>query len=99
MFSPRTWGCTGAPAHRDGPAGVFPTHVGVYLMLINIATITTCFPHARGGVPVQVKIDQLLNVFSPRTWGCTGTMRKIDAGQLVFPTHVGVYLSSVSAYP
>ena len=33
---------------------VFPTHVGVYLDVENYLRPAQCFPHTRGGVPLNV---------------------------------------------
>ena len=48
--SPRTWGCFqgGRRCCRFSP--VFPTHVGVFLMLPLFLYAGTSLPHARGGV-------------------------------------------------
>ena len=70
-FSPHTWGCTfGVGCHRHN-LRVFPTHVGVYLILNNTVRQVIRFPHTRGGVPPFSFPASTEWLFSPHTWGCT----------------------------
>ncbi len=73
---------------------VFPTPVGVFLMPVLKVTQVLGLPHARGGVS---DIDGYLNHFvqsSPRPWGCFANGH-LDIGWTpVFPTPVGVFLST-----
>ena len=45
------WGCTELEAPAAIGAFVFPTHVGVYLLIGYLGKEPESFPHARGGVP------------------------------------------------
>ena len=49
---------------------VFPTPVGVFLILPVILLITRCLPHARGGVSFRRSRLTFLLQSSPRPWGC-----------------------------
>ena len=51
---------------------VFPTHVGVYLIISEFADVSVRFPHTRGGVPERERWWIGWRAFSPHTWGCTG---------------------------
>ena len=61
----------------------------VYLTEIDV---DGSFPHACGGVPLQLKREQRAEPFSPRMWGCTVAHHRNGVFGNVFPTHVGVYL-------
>ena len=97
--SPRTWGCFqgGRRCCRFSP--VFPTHVGVFLMLPLFLYAGTSLPHARGGVSHRVQSSAMRHGSSPRTWGCfhesEGERRELG----VFPTHVGVFPMIRSGFP
>ena len=97
LSSPRTWGCFPEPCPRGGHWWVFPTHVGVFLETTGETPSFVCLPHARGGVSRWVQSHRTELASSPRTWGC---FRQVEAGlprDLVFPTHVGVFLLNKSA--
>ena len=68
--SPRTWGCF--PCILPFPAlyGVFPTHVGVFLVRKSTDRPDVSLPHARGGVSKGQKQAKRQSMSSPRTWGC-----------------------------
>ncbi len=51
-FSPRTWGCFLKGWNFDVGSKVFPTHVGVFLLLRRMKEDGRGFPHARGGVSI-----------------------------------------------
>ena len=90
--SPRTWGCFSAvPVDGQGLA-VFPTPVGVFLMLT--LTVRNChsLPHARGGVSSSASTPQFWAVSSPRPWGCFLQGDVPHGLHHVFPTPVGVFL-------
>ena len=70
-FSPRMWGCTFRERLRPCLRVVFPTHVGVYLLISVIKSKETSFPHACGGVPKDPDYTCGIEMFSPRMWGCT----------------------------
>ena len=93
-FSPHTWGCTCGHQRAEQAFQVFPTHVGVYLAIGVNQVWKRCFPHTRGGVP-EIETVELINaLFSPHTWGCTYNPDSICLLCRVFPTHVGVYLTT-----
>ena len=48
--SPRTWGCFSRATASGAASGVFPTHVGVFLIVSFKESSGLCLPHARGGV-------------------------------------------------
>ena len=59
------------------------------------------FPHTRGGVPTLDEKYREAAQFSPHTWGCTVHALSFQQGDVVFPTHVGVYrdaLLDVTSY-
>ena len=48
--SPRTWGCFLLVLEISTLSGVFPTHVGVFLLFMCAPLRRKRLPHARGGV-------------------------------------------------
>ena len=90
--SPRTWGCFPIGIRLDLIKGVFPTHVGVFPLLWHRRRREEGLPHARGGVSGGKGITQDAIASSPRTWGCFPAERHARPAELVFPTHVGVFL-------
>ncbi len=89
--SPRTWGCFTTSYSRETGWPVFPTHVGVFLIISFFHALTPSLPHARGGVsaPDLAAVHRLRS--SPRTWGCFLNMLPTLQPISVFPTHVGVF--------
>ena len=71
--------------------GVFPDF---YLSVL----ATSCLPHARGGVSLLLPCSTPKKLSSPRTWGCFHGFPGGHAVQLVFPTHVGVFLHELKIY-
>ena len=55
-------------------------------------------PHARGGVSCLKRRIDKEKKSSPRTWGCFLKRAWQTATPLVFPTHVGVFLSLALAF-
>ena len=89
--SPRLWGCFQrqiAEAQRDE---VFPTPVGVFLMLRPMQQPASGLPHACGGVSSFGSLVSISKPSSPRLWGCfqAGDGRRPE--YCVFPTPVGVF--------
>ncbi len=73
---------------------VFPTHVGVFPERTS-RTFQKCrLPHARGGVSMGGTQRLLALQSSPRTWGCFLNMLPTLQPISVFPTHVGVFLTT-----
>ncbi len=92
--SPRMWGC-----FQDYSAGlpfpsVFPTHVGVFPVERVQYRRCQCLPHACGGVSRAHNISPAIKESSPRMWGCFHFIIRLFGREWVFPTHVGVFLSS-----
>ena len=90
-FSPLTWGCFSDDRCGYRFTGVFPTHVGVFLVHKMFLSASTCFPHSRGGVSGTQDVLIRIDLFSPLTWGCFPTTILPDSPTTVFPTHVGVF--------
>ena len=90
--SPRTWGCFYQSGRFRCCCYVFPTHVGVFLRAPEKASPFPRLPHARGGVSQDQNQSQYKSQSSPRTWGCFCSTKGFHFGNLVFPTHVGVFL-------
>ena len=67
--SPRTWGCFRTRKKRQRQREVFPTHVGVFLVLPNHARAWISLPHARGGVSQTADTVGFRRLSSLRTWG------------------------------
>ena len=91
MSSPRTWGCFQVTFGILLTQKVFPTHVGVFLVLEEIPVSPLGLPHARGGVSRKRAIILRCKESSPRTWGCFPCSSVDAVLTRVFPTHVGVF--------
>ncbi len=70
LSSPRTWGCFSIQDMALDKSPVFPTHVGVFLLLIRSTEGRLRLPHARGGVSDRAAFSHAVTRSSPRTWGC-----------------------------
>ncbi len=70
---------------------VFPTPVGVFLVVDMKSGFRRSLPHARGGVSRPVVHGQRLRASSPRPWGCFPLEGKQGKNPSVFPTPVGVF--------
>ena len=79
-------------AKRMAKLGVFPTPVGVFLLVILITLLTACLPHARGGVSKLLLLPLIKRLSSPRPWGCFYSTWSNPLSTVVFPTPVGVFL-------
>ena len=90
--SPRTWGCFSLQPWPGPYRLVFPTHVGVFLMVFKRTQANARLPHARGGVSVKAFRPEFDGWSSPRTWGCFWVLDFLGQRVAVFPTHVGVFL-------
>ena len=74
--SPRTWGCFFGTNWRTSQPIVFPTHVGVFLTVLFLASSRVCLPHARGGVSGSASCLPMprlvfpthVGVFPPSAW-------------------------------
>ena len=92
-FSPRMWGCSALIIEEFVGLLVFPTHVGMFRRDNVRSPFLPSFPHACGDVPDDGGQPFALDLFSPRMWGCSGTLRRVDFTNKVFPTHVGMFRS------
>ena len=91
LSSPRAWGCFVMPPSSSTLSVVFPTCVGVFLVLLSSFFFLFGLPHVRGGVS-QCKPEIVADVVSsPRAWGCFSLRRSFTALAIVFPTCVGVF--------
>ncbi len=95
MSSPRPWGCFSPEEIGVQGAIVFPTPVGVFLILLCMPWLLTCLPHARGGVSSYRRNQRCLPRSSPRPWGCFHYSTICQAFSVVFPTPVGVFLKEI----
>ena len=68
--SPRAWGCFHIVLRPRFLRSVFPTCVGVFLFPLNFSVQGPSLPHVRGGVSLQLTIDDPRVQSSPRAWGC-----------------------------
>ena len=98
VSSPRTWGCFWSSTATGKGEGVFPTHVGVFPILTRWQSWRRSLPHARGGVSKSSMPLLSKEESSPRTWGCFHQRKGRSRRDLVFPTHVGVFLPPYPAY-
>ena len=71
LSSPRMWGCSFPYSGHWGGYPVFPTHVGMFLVIVSHGFLATSLPHACGDVPyVQFVMTGKIES-SPRMWGCS----------------------------
>ena len=68
--SPHPWGCFRRAQEADHRAHVFPTPVGVFLLLDDAVYYQQGLPHTRGGVSLSHVKDSGGIVSSPHPWGC-----------------------------
>ena len=92
--SPRPWGCFHGRVRMAHDLCVFPTLVGVFPMSTKKSSRRTGLPHARGGVPHFWANGDFVALSSPRSWGCFLRQPLRPRMRYVFPTLVGVFLTS-----
>ncbi len=92
--SPRPWGCFQIVDLNREWSAVFPTPVGVFPTGEGLVKETCCLPHARGGVSYLYESFNRRTRSSPRPWGCFSDTPPEPEPVPVFPTPVGVFLSS-----
>ena len=88
-FSPRMWGWALAEIPSVTAQAIFPTHVGVSLMMSASASGFPDFPHACGGEPLFTAVRVKSISFSPRMWGRARIPGFLRIYITIFPTHVG----------
>ena len=95
LSSPRAWGCFWQKPWARSRPRVFPTCVGVFPRSHWRRRSADGLPHVRGGVSnISPYVgDKVLS--SPRAWGCFSSRTKSAIELRVFPTCVGVFLTSV----
>ena len=89
--SPRAWGCFRLTSEGWDTAVVFPTCVGVFLLLSLSAGKLRRLPHVRGGVSRSDTRLHRGRSSSPRAWGCFQDHQQVKRRHHVFPTCVGVF--------
>ena len=89
--SPRMWGCFFEQMDQRQANAVFPTHVGVFLLLTQRLRMQPSLPHACGGVSALFPFLNSIMTSSPRMWGCFQKLAVLVLHDGVFPTHVGVF--------
>ena len=94
LSSPRLWGCFQGELFVHQLHQVFPTPVGVFLVTGSVLSLCICLPHACGGVSISLNSVSLSSVSSPRLWGCFYGNIVYATPVDVFPTPVGVFLTS-----
>ena len=70
--------------------------MGVFLFFSCCCPQFYGLPHARGGVSQKQRCVVCIGWSSPRTWGCFLDICRFASVQMVFPTHVGVFLFAPS---
>ena len=99
MSSPRPWGCFQGPLSKRVEGHVFPTPVGVFLLISLAGRVAHSLPHARGGVSIFVNRIAVRKKSSPRPWGCFLPRPRAARRDCVFPTPVGVFLPAAKWCP
>ncbi len=95
--SPRWWGCFSGRARRRRAAVVFPTVVGVFPRPASSHPACRGLPHGGGGVSWTGATRWRRRLSSPRWWGCFFQGRRRGHPAIVFPTVVGVFLTSTAS--
>ena len=90
--SPRAWGCFYHGCSQQRLSDVFPTCVGVFLIIQYFILHEDRLPHVRGGVSTLPALLVVLGESSPRAWGCFWRSGLPVVDSFVFPTCVGVFL-------
>ena len=70
---------------------VFPAHAGMFRLRFLRPICCLCFPRARGDVPGLATLMFSLEMFSPRTRGCSYECRAPLLSRAVFPAHAGMF--------
>ena len=68
--SPRPWGCFSVKEKIKAAFDVFPTPVGVFLVVYAVPVLPSGLPHTRGGVSGTVFYASKNGMSSPHPWGC-----------------------------
>ncbi len=74
IFSPREWGCSEGEEIEIDDEELFPTRVGMFRRRAVSRPCWRPFPHASGDVPPGLTVAGVIINFSPREWGCSGSL-------------------------
>ena len=89
-FSPRMWGWSFLPHHKNSKRPVFPTYVGMIRNAYNFKRNFGSFPHVCGDDPGYTGRNGVYYGFSPRMWGWSVHTQDKHIYFPVFPTYVGM---------
>src|SRR5438046_2079010 len=89
-LSPRAWGWTEVAQVLAGALRVVPTGVGMDRATCSPARTRAGGPHGRGDGPEGEGDGPTMLWLAPRTWGWTDGRDRLQAGDLVVPTDVGM---------
>ena len=70
ISSPHPWGCFFRFRGRSPGQNIFPTPVGVFLVVGMYQSSQVYLPHTRGGVSAPALRRSVSPVSSPHPWGC-----------------------------
>ena len=90
-FSPRPWGCSVSSFRFSVVVCLLPTPVGMFRRFSGAAGTADASPHARGDVPLACILRRARLRFSPRPWGCSDGLERIDGIDRLLPTPVGMF--------
>ena len=89
--SPRTWGCFYGFTSSGALLLVFPTHVGVFLLLLLYPVWELSLPHARGGVSINMFRMQFETGLPHARGGVSGTRRLVNGERRSSPRTWGCF--------
>ena len=92
VSSPHAWGCFSLISTLPMVIRVFPTCVGVFPLVAELAATVASLPHMRGGVSLVSESHAVKKKSSPHAWGCFWARTLQQIRKSVFPTCVGVFL-------
>ena len=87
-FFPRKWECSLEKKTKKQIDKLFPTQVGVFLMILIFSAKTRPFSHASGSVPILQHALSIVLLFFPRKWECSYCERWNCCVKNLFPTWV-----------
>jgi len=92
QYSPHAWGWTVFSQSTEAGRCVFPTRVGMDLLINGDEIIRESIPHTRGDGPTEISAPALWGAYSPHAWGWTIYRQWPPRSAPVFPTRVGMDL-------
>ena len=90
-FSPRTRGCSIQVTRAQLTPRVFPAYAGMFLWDPQKMVVENGFPRVRGDVPLPFPKRWVINMFSPRTRGCSFAHQPASVSPSVFPAYAGMF--------